>query len=357
MARTFVRNVLLAAVLAIAAAGAANFAIDPFQQYRIPARYEPRFYNTFQRYVNPGLARNYAFDRLVIGSSMTENISGRETDAAFGGGRTMNLSLSAMTAYDARILLDFALAQGRVNHVLYNMDFNAFSGSPRRTGLPEPLPLYLYDDWRWNDYPYLLSAATLRKSLEISAGRRINRFSTDADRPWYWAGSAVFSARVVARNLDPADLNRGFRQPPRTVEAMMASFEANVLPVLRAHRRARFDLVYPPYSILAWADFTQRAQLDATLEFKRRVWHSVRAMPNVRVHDFQARTDIIDNLDLYSDIYHFAPSVSTYTVAAVARDAERVTDADLEQRLARQRELALRADPAALIARIRRQTP
>ena len=32
-----------------------DYAVDPFQQYRRPTWYEPHFYRTLQRFINPGL--------------------------------------------------------------------------------------------------------------------------------------------------------------------------------------------------------------------------------------------------------------------------------------------------------------
>lgn len=353
MAARFVAHALLAAAALLAGAGLFNHAVDPYQQYRVPTGHAPRFYAAFQRFENPGLARHYAFERAIIGSSMTENLAGSEVEAALGGGRTMNLSLSAMTAWDARKLLEVALARGTLRQVLYNLDYNAFSGAVERTGFAEPLPLYLYDGALWNDYPYLLSAATLRKSAEIVAGARVNRFSTDPDRPWAWAGTATFSARRAVEGVDPADINRRFRQPPRTLAGMRASFEANVLALVKAHPQVEFVFVYPPYSALVWTDFRQRGQLETTLAFKRELFAALGDLPNVRIFDFQAERAIVEDLDLYADIYHYSPEVDRRILAALATGSHRVTRENLEAGIAKLRRLAEETDPARLIAAAR----
>ncbi len=87
MATRFLRNTLLAAAALLALAGLANFEVDPFQQYRVPTRHEPRFYRAFQRYENPGVARHYPYDRAIISSSFFENVSGSEVDRAFAPAR------------------------------------------------------------------------------------------------------------------------------------------------------------------------------------------------------------------------------------------------------------------------------
>ncbi len=93
----------------------------------------------------------------------------------------MNLSQSAMTAYDGRKVLEVALATRALRQVIYNVDYNAFSGDPDRVGFGK-LPLYLYDATRWNDYPYLLSMGTLQRSFDIAFNRPGGLYRTDADR-------------------------------------------------------------------------------------------------------------------------------------------------------------------------------
>jgi hypothetical protein len=355
VAKRFIRNSLLVAAALLAAAGLVNFEVDPFQQYRVPTWYEARFYRSFQRYENPGVARNYVFDRAIVASSFFENISGSEVDRAFGYGKTQNLCDSALTAYDARKLIETALSTGRVKEIIFNVDYNSFSGPPDRVGFGDKLPLYLYDRTHWNDYPYLLSIATLRKSLDILAGRKEEGYRTDADAPWYWADTVTFSATNVVDQLDVNDLNHRYQQPQRTLDAMMKSFGANVLPLVRDNPRTTFIFTWPPYSILAWIDFRRRDQLDVSLDFKRRFFEVLSKYPNVRIHDFQARTDWITNLGEYRDIYHFSPRISDALVEDLAAGRERMTPEDYVARIEKLRSIALSADLGRIIADVHAQ--
>lgn len=353
MAKRFIRNSLLAAAALLAIAGIVNFEVDPFQQYRVPSKYEPRFYRSFQRYENPGVARNYVFDRAIIASSFFENISGSQVDRAFGYGKTQNLCDSAMTAYDGRKLAETALATGRVKEIIFNVDYNSFAGPPERVGYGEKLPLYLYDGAHWNDYPYVLSIATLRKSLDILAGRKEEGYRNDPDAPWYWADGVVFSARNVVEQLDVNDMNRRYQQPQRTLDEMMRSFEANIVPMVRDHPKTTFIFTWPPYSILVWIDFRRRDQLAVSLDFKQRFFEVLSKYPNVRIHDFQARTDWITDLDEYRDIYHFSPRISDALVADLAAGRDRMTREDYIARIEKLRAIAESADLGKIIADVR----
>ena len=324
-ARRYGVALVVAFVLFAGSVALIDFVVDPYQQYRKPNWYEPHYYRPLQRYISPGMARTYDYDTVITGSSMMENYRNAEAGTILRG-KVINLSMGAMTAYELRELLTSILRAGRAKHIIFDLNFNAFAGSPTMQVVAEPLPLYLYDDRRWNDVHYLLQAQTLWRSLGIVSGAK-GRFATDPDKPWYWADEYEFSERAATRGLDLANINRDFKQGPRTLEGMRASFDANLLPIVRAHPGVRFSLMYPPYSKLVWKDFQQRNQVDVTLAFKRYVLDSVRGLPNVALYDFQARRDWVANLDNYKDIYHFNPQISRALIEAIAAGADRV-DAD-----------------------------
>ncbi len=348
MAARFVLRSLAGLAALLLAAAAINIHVDPFQQYRA-APYEPRFYRSFQRYENPGIARHYDYDRAIVASSFFENISGSEVDRAFGHGKTMNLCESAMSAYDARKLLETAFDRGNVKDVLYGMDYTAFAGGVDRPGYGDTLPLYMYDTARWNDYPYVLSLLTLEKSVDILMHRTDEGFRTDRDKPWYWADGVVFSAHRVVENLDPYNLNLRFQQPQRTVPEMMASFEANVVPLVRDHPQTQFIFVWPPYSVIGWIDYLQRDQVGVNLTFKKLTVDALSKYPNVRIYDFQDRADWINNLDQYRDIYHFSPAISSELVKEIAADHGRLTRENVDARNAEMARIATSADLARIM--------
>ena len=349
MARRFFATALAVAALLAAGVMAFNFWVDPFQHYRRAERFEPRFYPAWQRYQNPGLARHHDYDRIVTGSSLMENVLPADVDRILGG-RTINLSVSAQTAYDAGQLLRVALATGKVRHVVMNLDYNAFSGAPDRSGFAEPFPHHLYDRAAWNDLPYLLGVGTLKKSLETALGLRWTRFNTDPARMWYWADGYQFFAAKAVQALDPGDLNARFRQPPRTLEGMKASFEANLAPLVESNPHVRFTFVYAPYAILVWMDFAQRGQVEVTLAFREWLFERTRRLPNVELFDFHAEPSIVMDLDHFTDIYHFSPKLSHAIVAAIAEGRYRLTPELLAGNNAWLRATVRRVTPQQVIA-------
>jgi hypothetical protein len=342
-ARLWFAGVTLATLALLAACATFVWWVDPFQQYRLASRYPPRYYSLHHRYINPGLAKHQAYDTVISGSSIMESTRSSVV-ARLCGGAAVNLSMPAMSASEQRLMLDTALASRPVRRVIMVLDFNEFAGAPdERQEVAGPLPTYLYDRNPFNDLPYLLSWNVLLRSWRIVTGDRSERYTSDPDAPWYWGDLKHFGRDEVLRGLDLKNLNARFQQPQRTLAGMRASFERNLLPLLRAHPRTQFDLVWPPYSILVWVDFAQRDQLDVSLAFKRYVYEATRDLPNVAIVDLQSERSITHDLDRYTDLYHFDPAINERLVEEVCAKHKRFEASDVgeaERRLREQIEVA-----------------
>ena len=325
----WIGGVLGVAIAAFIAAAAFVVWVDPFQQYHLASRFAPRFYFLHHRYINPGLARNQAYDTVVIGSSIMENTR-NDFVAHACGGSAVNLSMPAMSASEQRLMIETAFANRSLKRVIAVLDFNEFSGGvDERQDVAGPLPRYLYDRNPFNDLPYLLSADVLAKAWRIVTDDRSERFTSDPNAAWFWGNVVRFGREHVLRGLDLDHLNARYRQPQRTLGGMRASFAHNLLPLLRSHPETEFDLVWPPYSILVWIDFAQRDQLDVTFAFKRYVVSAVASLPNVHITDLQGERAITHDLDRYDDIYHFDPAANESLVQSACAGTHRVDAANV----------------------------
>jgi hypothetical protein len=322
--RRWCATVLIAAALGLGAVLTVNWTVDPFQQYRLASSHPPRFYRLLHRWINPGLAKNAAYNTVLIGSSIMENTPNDMIGAACGG-PAVNLSMGAISAAEIRIMLETVFRARDPRRVILVLDFNAFAGPPdARQEIAGPLPMYLYDTNVLNDLPYLLSGTVLRKSISILLQRKDEAFTTDPNAPWWWGDKARYGTAEVMRGLDLGNINAQFQQPSRTLSEMRASFEANIVPIVRAHPETEFELIWPPYSILVWIDFSQRRQLDVTLEFKRYVIAATRALHNVHIIDPENHPEITEDLDSYKDLYHFAPQVNRWLIQRTCSGLDRV---------------------------------
>lgn len=348
----FIVAVLVLAGAALAAIALLNWHVDPFQQYRLAAADQARFPRALQRYVNPGLAKNADYDFVISGSSLMENYDLPEVNRVCRA-QSINLATSAISAFEERKIVETALRHRAPSRVVMTLDFNSFA-PPDDASLPEitdPLPLYLYDDSRINDFRYLISGPVTMRSLAILHGKRIGNYSTNFNNAWGWEHEVSFSRARMLKDIDPANINRRFKQGPRTLERMRDSFDANIVRLIEEHPDTTFNLVFPPYSIVVWADFVQRDQLEVSLAFKEYVFKRLQTLSNARIFDMQWDEAITHNLDLYADIYHFNPAINRQMLASVCTNDMhyRVTEKSLGEFDARLREQALRVNVKTLL--------
>ncbi|MBN2078877.1 MAG: hypothetical protein JW838_07910 [Spirochaetes bacterium] len=307
-----------------------NYAVDPFQHYRKAGIFTP---SENQRYENPGFAKHYDYDTVIIGSSMTENFLPSQIDAALNA-RSIKLCISGGSAYEHGLILGTAIATGRVDRVLWGMDIQSFQGSVTNVRYGEKLPLYLYDDDPCNDYRYLLNPDVAKKSCRILVDhfRHGAGNDYDRDRAFYWADSFVFSKESVKRAYRRPEPRESI-DPDFTFEKFKSNFDVNVVPHIKRNPGIRFHLFFPPYSILAYHDWKTCRYFDAAMEFKKYIVNVLDGCPNVALYDFQADASITHDLDLYKDHTHFSPKISRFIIDSMALGRYRLGKGNVDARI------------------------
>ncbi len=322
--KNYVWGFLLAAMAPLGALALLNWAVDPLQFYR-KAAYAPEF-SRQQRYQNPGLARNYPYDSVIIGSSLAESLAPSHVEAVLGG-QVVNLSFKGASAWEMSRILQVALRTGRVRRVIWCMDLFAFRGAPRRTASEEgEFPDYLYDTNPFNEVHYLLNFDVLKSSWKIvrAALARRPRAVLDLDQLQNsYSAPAAYSREAVLQQWEreKAARARGRRRFGRdsfAPEALQASFELNAESLIRAHPEVRFEVYFPPLSVIAQKVAEQEGVLAASEAFKAHIQERLAEYPQVRVFDFQTWIDVTENLDHYRDILHYSREVDDRILHAIA---------------------------------------
>jgi hypothetical protein len=331
------------ALLLVLALGTANYAVDPLQFYRRAGG--EAVFSENQRYQNPGLARNFEYETVIIGTSHAENFEPRDVLRVLGE-HSLKLAISGSTAREQRMILELAIRTGRVSHVIWALDHIAFKRPADQLGTrAAEFPEHLYGEGRWAALRtvglYLLSL----DSLGLSARSLLGIGHRELETLNSWHADYEFSeARALAdwhrrgAILDRFNLDATRRYGP-TASQSQASIRANLVPVMRAHPEIRFDLFFPPFSILAYlAD--HRAWPGAYPErqrYKAFVVEATADLPNVRVFDFQGQRPITHELDNYKDLEHYRIEVNDYVLRSIASGRHRVDAPGYADELSAQR--------------------
>lgn len=314
-----------------AVVGGFIYVVDPLQFYHKETLFTPKF-SWQERYQNPGLARNYKYDMIILGSSMTENFLPSEVGEKLDG-KVMKLSIEGSTAKEQNLTANVAFRTGQVKKVLWGLDYFAFRGN--NVSEQGDFPYYLYDSNPLNDYKYLFNESNIKDALYVitqSKERAANHPSVE--RLNNWDKTVKYGWELVIKNWDSARYNEtayGDNEDP--LESVKESFDNNVLSVVKAHPETTFYFYYPPYSILrqqVW--YTTNHQRYANqLEMKRYMFEKLSAYPNTSIHEFQTDDDITYNLDNYKDLSHHSGAINSRIADEIAKGYHLVTADNLEQ--------------------------
>ncbi|HKM34573.1 MAG TPA: hypothetical protein VJY54_07505, partial [Lachnospiraceae bacterium] len=115
----------------------------------------------------------------------------------------------------------------------------------------------------------------------------------------------------------------------------------NLTSVIEAHPETQFYFFYPPYSILYWEEQVLTGRLDTILSIYQLSMETLLKYDNVRVFYFQDEKQIIESLDDYRDVCHFAPAVNKYIFECMMDGVSEIHDSNLKQHIESMREIAV----------------
>ncbi len=332
--RTFLAFAAGLAVALLAAVAWMNWRVDPLQFYRAAAY--PPLLSDEARYQYPGLAKHCDFDTLILGTSVSLGFDPTHLRAALSP-RTLNLAMAGASAHEQSKLLGLALRSGRVRHVVWDLNYEFFCGAPDWTSDTDGVfPAYFYDTNPWNEVPYyLLSLDTTKSALRVLSGRYERRTVTSLSR---MKSARKPSVEAVRQAFERA-LKSGrfiFAQHPEEFapERTRASFDANVIAVVRAHPDVKFDLFFPPVSAAYHALIRETAPHVFEDEFRWKEYVATTAegakTSNVRVHDLQGMEAIVTDFRRYVDTVHFDARTHDEVIDAIVARTHLATPEELK---------------------------
>jgi hypothetical protein len=315
--------------------GIFNYIVDPSQQYRKATLY-PMYFKKNQRYILPGMAKNYDYESIVIGSSMTENFIIDQVESILNFNKCIKFCISGGTAYEEFKALDTAFKHKQISKILYGLDIYSFMGTPTRQRHSKKLPIYLYDDNIFNDYKYLLNKDIFINSLKaiINPYRHRNDILYQYNYMWQWQHEFEdkFDQQLVYENwLSTQGSTKKFNKDLWSLDKLTYSFDENFIKLVKSHPETEFIVFYPPYSILTFYDWKKEDILDTAIAFKKYVYEQTKDLKNVKIYDFQIANQVILNLNNYRDYSHYHQKINTWMLEEIVKNHYLVTEQNIDK--------------------------
>jgi len=351
------------------------FIYDPLMVFHAPWGRD-RTLHASMRLQAAGIINNAEFDALILGTSMTENISAQEAKRLLGG-RFVNLSITASDYFERSLVLQHAFRRRDVRQVVYSLDAGVFG----REGHPvfhKDAFDFLYDRNPLNDFRAYMTPRFLACALRLSASEECVGRHVSLDRPnaWFWmpdqavrfggldnwfrarndwqVKAALQSIAQDARRVAQADVvapDEASRA--RAVAEAIEYVDRYVLRFVEENPHTRFYLFFPPYSRIRFAQWYQLALpvVDAHAAVVRHLAERASALPNLEVLGFEDQA-FVDDIAWYKDTSHYGEDIDEMILAAMAAGTHRLTVDNVDAYLGQARALAMRFDLVGLGRRI-----
>lgn len=306
--------------------------IDPFFHYHAPLPFlQYPIHN--QRYQNYGIVKNFSYDAILTGTSMTENFKASEFDSLFGV-QSVKTSISGSSFKEINDLLLTAVdANPDLRIIVRGLDgWNLFDDKDHMRTDAE-YPTYLYDDNPFNDVSYLLNKDILCSyTLEVLKHTIKGNSTTSFDEYSRWDSSITGTERVKStyNRSDRKDENR-----PITSEEILTlqqTLEQNVIAIARDNPDIQFYYFFTPYSIL-YMDYNDRyGILQRELEGYLLATEMMLEYENIHLFTFFDDYALITDLNNYTDKAHYAEQINSLLLQRMQRGEYELTPENYRSR-------------------------
>ena len=301
--------------------------IDPLFHYHKPLQaYEYPLNN--ERYQNDGITRNFEYDSIITGTSMTENFKTSEANeifdanfikVPFSGGRYKEINDNLKRAYDA----------GKdIKYVIRCLDYSLLIQDKNAYREDTDYPTYLYNDNVFDDVYYVLNKAILTNQTwavikYTEEGNKTTTFDAYAN----WNGSYTFGAETVLSTYTLGEKAEDERILSENEAVMVQeNIRQNVTDLADQNPETAFYLFFPPYSICYWGVLNNSGEIDWRIDAEQIAIEELLEHPNIHLYSFSDDFELICNLDNYRDQAHYGEWVNSQILDWMCNEEHLLTE-------------------------------
>ncbi len=305
--------------------GITVYYIDPFFQYHKPNKNMSYVLDTNSfAYINPGIAKNFEYDTVITGSSMSRAIEPSYVNDVLGG-KTVKLSMAEARGKDLSELFEVLEKQSNVKKIVMSLD--TFAYSVDKDYSTYTYPLYLYDENCLNDVLYLMNMKGLTESYNVLKNTKNKSVSTNMDQYQNYVYENTFSKEKVLEIYNTSKLDKQEVKYDRLLhkQTVMNNLEQNIIPMIEKREDIEFLFYFPPYSIVRWGITENvKKEIDTMIILVEQLI----SYDNVSVFFYQGKEEVITSLDHYMDSIHFDTEVANDIVNYISNPQNRLTQSN-----------------------------
>ncbi len=316
-AKLWIAGYIFILALMLGGIGKTVYDVDPFFHYHKPNTDQYFYTLDNQRSQNNGICKNFDYDALISGTSMTENFSTTEMDQIFGT-NSIKVSYSGASYKEINDSIELALAYNpSLKTVVRGLDMKKFFDASdfMVTNLGK-FPTYLYDENPFNDVQYLFNRDILfERTYEMIKATDTWGFEpgiTSFDDYSNWQKDWVFGINAVAKEgVNTVITGEEKHLTDEEKSGIYDNIYQNVGSIAEKNKDVTFYYFFTPYSALWWEEQLETGNIYRQIEAEQYVIEILLQYENIKLFSFNMRTDITTNINNYRDTTHYGEWVNS----------------------------------------------
>lgn len=306
--------------------------IDPFFHYHKPLTFINYFMvNNQQRYMNNGIVKNFDYNAIITGTSMTENFKSSQFDklfnvnsikVPFSGGSYKEINDNVETALKNNKNIKCVLRgldYGGINQEYNHMRYNSY-------------PTYLYDNNIFNDYKYILNRGSFFQCLlNIFTSFSIDNKKIDFDKYSSWRNQEKGKGIVLRTYRRPEKENIEKFLSEEDIKRIDKNIEENVTKLPKQYPNVKFIYFITPYSIVYFDDLNQKGEIEKQITAEKYMIEKILEIPNIELYSFFDNYEMITNLDNYKDAGHYMEHINEQILVWIKDKKYRLTKENYQE--------------------------
>ena len=314
--------------------------IDPYMHFHKPLTDKYYYDLGNQRSQNDGITKNFDYDALITGTSMTENFRTTEVDRIFGC-NSIKVSYSGGSFKEINDNLTIALREHPdIKYIIRGLDQSKFIEDKNwmRNDLGK-YPTYLYDSNPFNDVDYLMNRDVLYTRVwnMVEYARHGNPGGiTSFDDYSNWMSAYTFGQQAVLKDVFSDEGEDRFQDTEQTAtltdaekERIKENIEQNVTNLADRYPNTTFYYFLTPYSAAFWGEQKQDGTLEKQIEIEKYAISLIVSHHNIHLFGWN-RFDLLDDLNNYKDAPHYGEWINSWMLSQMHKESGRLTSENYE---------------------------
>ena len=334
----FITSGILVAYLCIAA-----YIYDPLQIWHKPI-FRRISYSDNSREAMKSIIRDNDFDSIIIGNSLSTNISSKEVSKKLNS-KFLNISMDGSPPAENKIILNYLFKQKQIKNVVYFLGVHYLQLKTENPTFQREKYEFLYNNNKFDDYKIYLNDKYAQCIIGLSNSSDCVGSKTNIDKLYSWDGETNHMKRfggfdnwLSSRALPQVNnaLN-AVLETPKTInhkkinskekKEIQDYLDKNIFNIVKENPKTQFYLVLPQTSSL---EIAREIRSNDELNFQRQkegikyLASQSSKYNNLKIFTFEDLKKL-DDIKQYKDLTHFHPNLNSYIINAIQKNTNRLT--------------------------------